>query len=350
MPVPSDSSSARLHVAISPIAWGFWALLSLALCSLILVRQEQSPVGVSVVLRGDTDVQSRAVGTVPRDVPSGHVYQRIESKNRMVLAEYGFVNFNNDPFRISYSLPSAELTSYCQNYGYCDADLDALFQWQKLTIADALHNAREHNQTQDEFNRARDLIVKEYNAKLHGLLQSRGFSRVKNNIYVADIPEVVKRNVVVMRPVSNQISASAVKREYSSDEIISAALSLVQTGLRYENVPDVIGGRHTGGIYPPAEALLKGEGDCDTKSALLAAILLNWNRINLVGVSVPNHYLIGVLHNPTKGDAYVEYRGARYVLMEPAGPGWLPLGMVSQRTMALLKAGTEVSIQPFSVN
>jgi len=77
---------------------------------------------------------------------------------------------------------------------------------------------------------------------------------------------------------------------------------------------------------------------------------LNWNRINLVGVSVPNHYLIGVLHNPTKGDAYVEYRGARYVLMEPAGPGWLPLGMVSQRTMALLKAGTEVSIQPFSVN
>jgi hypothetical protein len=57
---------------------------------------------------------------------------------------------------------------------------------------------------------------------------------------------------------------------------------------------------------------------------------------------------MGLLRNPAKGDAFVEYKGMRYVLMEPAGPGWLPPGMVDRNTTALLNARGNLKIEPFS--
>lgn len=49
-----------------------------------------------------------------------------------------------------------------------------------------------------------------------------------------------------------------------------------------------------------------------------------------------------MLRNPTKGDNIVELKGLRYVLIEPAGSDWLPLGMVGQETQVMLRAGTGV--------
>jgi len=144
------------------------------------------------------------------------------------------------------------------------------------------------------------------------------------------------------------MAAALAQQGQGSSETIGAALSLVQTAFRYEVVPMVVNGRQTGGIYPPLEAVAKGSGDCDTKSALLAGILLNWNKIKLIGIGVPDHYLMGVLRNPAKGDAFVEYQGLRYVLMEPAGPAWLPPGMVGPLTTALLNSGAALAIEPFT--
>ena len=112
----------------------------------------------------------------------------------------------------------------------------------------------------------------------------------------------------------------------------------------------LINGRQTGGIYPPLETLARGRGDCDTKGALLASILLNWSKMKLVGVGVPEHYLMGVLGNPAKGDAFVEYEGLHYILMEPAGPAWLPPGAVGPLTTALLNSGSATAIEPFTAN
>jgi hypothetical protein len=278
------------------------------------------------------------------------VYQHTEQKGGITSAEYKFTNFNNDPLRVIYSLPTAELAAYRLSYGYTDTDLEGLKQWQNKALKEAFQNATKNRLTQEALDKKAVAINREYQNSRSNLLKSRGFVRVRENVYAADIPEIARRNINRMRPVSLQLGGSASRLDYGSDEVISAALSLVQTALRYENVPDIVDGRRSGGIYPPADALLRGKGDCDTKTALLASILLNWNRMNMIGVNVPNHYLMGVLRNPAKGDVYVEFNGLRYVLMEPAGPAWLSPGMVGTETRSMLNAGSNIRFDPITVN
>jgi hypothetical protein len=105
-------------------------------------------------------------------------------------------------------------------------------------------------------------------------------------------------------------------------------------------------GRHNGGLLQPATTMIKGWGDCDTKTALLASILANWPQMRMVGVAVPGHYLMGVLRIPEKGDAFVEHGGLQYVLIEPAGPAWLPPGRVADTTVALLESSEGYRIDP----
>lgn len=335
----------------SPHIWGWLAAVSLGICAAMgaSLQQGTNSSGQNrMVLLGDT-YESRSAK--PR-AGSGRdqIYQRLENKNGTFSAEYGFVNFNNDQVRLGFSVTAAEFAAYRREYGYTEAELEDLKQWQKKALDDALQYARKNRLTQDDLNRMGEKIRTEYKAKHLALLQARGFVKLPGNLYAADIRSIVKRNVKRMRPVSLQLSGKAEKSGYGSDDIIGMALSLVQTALLYEPVPMTVDGRQTGGVYTPVETLIKGKGDCDTKTALLASILLNWDRMNLVGINVPNHYLMGVLRNPQKGDLFVEYNGLRYVLLEPAGPAWLPPGMVGAETRAMLKAGKELRIEPLAVN
>jgi hypothetical protein len=97
-------------------------------------------------------------------------------------------------------------------------------------------------------------------------------------------------------------------------------------------------------------SMIRGWGDCDTKTAVLASIISNWPNARIVGISVPDHYLMAILRNPVKGDAFVEWKGLRYVLIEPAGPAWLPPGQVGVDTMPMLQAAEGFRVEPFSNN
>jgi hypothetical protein len=271
-------------------------------------------------------------------------YQKIEERNGRIVADYGCRNFNNDPLQVNYTMEARELAAYLNNYGYTQAELDALNLWQKSTLDEAYRSAVQQHLSQAELNRKGAAIKAEYRSRYRSFLTSRGFSILPGNTLVADLPGIARRNIKELRP----IAAALAQQGQGSSETIGAALSLVQTAFRYEAVPMVINGRQTGGVYPPLELIAKGGGDCDTKSALLAGILLNWNKIKLIGIGVPDHYLMGILRNPAKGDAFVEYQGLRYVLMEPAGPAWLPPGMVGPLTTALLDSGAALAIEPFT--
>ena len=302
--------------------------------------------GYGVVLRG----ASEQAAQLQRKSPKSHSSQKIRETSGIITADYGFLNFNNDQLTLTFSIPSKELAAYRLEYGYTASEKAAIDQWQQAAVDEAYKNAVKRRQTQEQLNQAGELIAKEYKSRLTNLYRSRGFSLLERNLLAADIPEIVRRNVGKVRSVALSLNSSGERLGYDSDSIVAAALSFVQTAVLYENVPVEIKGRQTGGIYPPLEAIASGKGDCDTKSALLAAILLNWNRIKVVGVGVPNHYLVGILRNPAKGDAFVEYKGARYVLVEPAGPGWLQPGSIDRRTMSLLNAQDRVKIEPFTTN
>lgn len=337
--------------------WGGLALLSLLAC-IFLVQHAELSMGMApggMLQRGEGSGESRPVsapGAQHRVAGAGNAgqYQRIEEKNGQISAEYGCRNFNNDALRASYTISVKDLVAYQKGYGFSQAEIDELNLWQKKALDDAYRNAVQKGLKQEELNKMGAAVKADYRARYRSLLVSRGFTFLPGNVLVADIPAIARRNVKELRPLAQALGKTAEKNGYDSSEIIGAALSLVQTAFRYENVPLLINGRQTGGVYPPLETVARGKGDCDTKSALLASILLNWSRMKLVGVGVPDHYLMAVLRNPAKGDAFVEYQGLRYVLMEPAGPAWLPPGVVGPATTALLNSGAAISIEPFTTN
>lgn len=340
----------------SPCFWGALALFSLLVCVYLVRHAEKSMSATTggVLQRGAGLGASKvtAPGTQLRLAggKNARQSQRIEEKNGQIFAGYGCLNFNNDPLRVSCTISVRDLATYKQGYGFSQGELDALTQWQKKALADAYSYALQNRLKQEELNKTGAAIKAEYRAKHRSLLVSRGFAILPGNVLVADLPAIAKRNVKELRPFALALGGTAQEKGYGSDEIIGAALSLVQTAFQYENVPMQINGRQTGGIYAPLETVVKGKGDCDTKSALLASILLNWSKMKLVGVGVPDHYLMGVLRNPAKGDAFVEYGGLRYVLMEPAGPAWLPPGAIGLTSAALLNSGAAITIEPFNTN
>jgi len=285
----------------------------------------------------------------PADPGTGGTFQRLRRTTEAVRAEYGFVNFNDDALRVTLSLPQPELESYQAGYGYTEAELDALLAWQRQALQEAFQAAMKNRSSQADLDRAGAEIRAEYFRRHRELLLARGFRFLGANLLAPDIPAIVRRNVQPLRPLALAINQAVADRGYDTEALFGAGLSLVQTSLRYKALPPEEAGRVTGGMRPPLLALATGEGDCDSKSALLAATLLNWDRVRLVGVGVPNHYLLGILRNPARGDAFVEYGGLQYVLAEPAGPGWLPPGHVARTTLELLGAGDGVTIEPLTV-
>lgn len=161
-----------------------------------------------------------------------------------------------------------------------------------------------------------------------------------------DIPQVVRRNQDAVRPVVAALRELGAQRGGDDAWVVEAAVALVQTGLEYRQPDDVENGRQTLGFYTPARALEQGFGDCDTKSALLAAILADLGQSGIVGVRVPGHYLLGVRREPKPGDAFVTWEGRRYVLIEAAGPAHRPPGQVSDRTRAAIAAREPMRIDP----
>ena len=127
---------------------------------------------------------------------------------------------------------------------------------------------------------------------------------------------------------------------------MGAVSAMVQTALRYEIPADRAGTKVTGGVLPPPKTLVLGQGDCDTKTALLASVLKNWPNLKMVGLEIPGHYLMAVHRIPRKGEVFIEYEGLPFVMIESAGPAWLAPGTVGDATRTYLESGNEFRIQP----
>jgi hypothetical protein len=267
-------------------------------------------------------------------------------KDGTAVAEYRFKNFNNDLINVAFSVPVPQLEEYGKGYGYTQADLDSLLDWQKKALNDAYQYVVDNKLAQADLGRMGANIKEQYRQKYRDLMMSRGFKYKEKGVLTPDIPGIVKRNVRYLNQVALDIGKIAQAKNYDALDVIGTALSLMQSGLEYENIPLKQQERTIGGVYPPVAAIVWGRGDCDSKTALMASILLNWDKAKLIGVGMPRHYLIGVLQTPAKGDAYVEYEGLNYVLMEPAGPSRLAPGMVSDYTLEVLKAHDRIALEP----
>ncbi|HBA59773.1 MAG TPA: hypothetical protein DCZ92_02905 [Elusimicrobia bacterium] len=274
------------------------------------------------------------------------VSQKISRAGGLIVARYNFINFNKDNIGITFSLPEADYKKYLAGYGYTDAEMAGLRSWREKARLEAW-NAAVKTGGKAAGEKAIAGVELDYETRMRGLFRSRGLALRKGNTVECDMPVIVKRNTKMMQALALAIQKIAAERKYGSEETTGAVLSLVQTALRYKIPPLVEHGVHTGGLLPPARAMLSGWGDCDTKTGLAASILSSWNTAKMVGVAVPGHYLMAIRRLPAKGDVFVRHEGLEYVLVEPAGPAWLEPGQVGKRTTELLRGAEGYQLEPF---
>jgi hypothetical protein len=274
-------------------------------------------------------------------------WQKIEKLPGVRKASYGFVDFKQDKITFSYKIPEADFHKYNDSYGYRPEDITALQEWRDNATRSSYRLAVATHKTQAQVDAAAAAIQAEYKRKVHDYLADRGFMLESGGVTRIDMPAVVRRNGPMVKPIAQVFDRFATSHRYQSMDIIGAVLSFAQTAVKYKEPQDVYKGKHTGGILPPVTTVVMGWGDCDTKTGMVASILSNWGQMRMVGISVPGHYLMGVLQIPDKGDMFVEFKGLQYILLEPAGPGWMPPGQVAEETVAQLNASDGYKMYPF---
>ncbi len=303
--------------------------------------------------------------------PEEDASQKIETDGEGYSLEYGFRNFNGDKLRVEAELSEEAVADSVREFGFRKSDLDKLDKWYQQSQREAIAASQRDSfsgkveaEDQAELDRklrelkARNAQVQkrleetlaglaaEYRKRRVALYSDAGFRFKNEGVVQADIPAMVRRNASRVAPVSKSFAAMAEEREYGVEELVGAVSAMVQTALRYEIPADRAGTKVTGGVIPPPKTLVLGQGDCDTKTALLASVLRNWPNLKMVGLEIPGHYLMAVHRIPRKGEVFIEYEGLPFVMIESAGPAWLAPGTVGDATRTYLESGNEFRIQP----
>lgn len=260
---------------------------------------------------------------------AGSHYARTLSTDGLYRVSTRFTSFDGDPLRIGFSLAADAGRNAAQRFGVSRAELDALVdscvRSKGCTQATLDHHVA-------RYYRDRGLRMKQRDGQ-------------PTRLFV-DVPLAVHRDRSHMQPVAAALRRLASEQGRDAQWAIEAAIALVQTGLPYRQPGEWDNGRKIVGFYPPARALEQGYGDCDTKSALLAAILLHLTDDKLIGVHVPKHYLLGIAAQPLPGQAHIRHEGQTYVLVEAAGPAMRRPGEVAETTLAALRAGKDIRVDP----
>ncbi|MFI5350575.1 MAG: hypothetical protein ACHQ2Z_13595 [Elusimicrobiota bacterium] len=276
-----------------------------------------------------------------------HTSQKISQTKSGRTAQYGFQNFTGDKLEVAFSIAEKDFAAYNAAWGYTQEGLDAIKKWRASASQQALQTAEKTGESQAQLNAAIADIEKGYKAKQRDYLAEHGMVLEPGGVVVVDMPALVRKNAPLIKPLALSFGRIASDHHYGSADIIGSVLSFVQTAMFYKEPDSVVDGVHNGGLLPPLTSVAYGWGDCDTKTGVISSILANWPDIKMVGVSVPGHFLMGVMQIPDKGDTFLEYQGLQYVLLEPAGPAWLPPGRVGEQTSVLLAGRDGYKIEPF---
>ena len=104
------------------------------------------------------------------------------------------------------------------------------------------------------------------------------------------------------------------------------------------------GGNRGTGYLLPRQVLVQNRGDCDSKVALLAALIQYLHpEIPQRLLFVPNHALLAIALPAQQGDEQLQIEGYNYLLLEPTGPAELPLGQIADSSRFHIRSGNYVS-------
>ncbi len=279
----------------------------------------------------NADQDDSLIAATRSRTPHATLYRMARGDRDQVRVSAAFSTFAGEPLQIDFSLDTDDSAASIREFGVSPDELEALAQ---SCIA-----AGDCDQSRFDVH-----LTHYYRSHAMGLRYT-GANQAPR-LYV-DVPQVVQRNQLRVQPVAHALRALAARHGRDRQWAADAALALVQTGLDYRKPSMWEDGRKILGFYPPPVALERGYGDCDTKSALLAAILKNIDpSLRIIGVHIPGHYLLGVARTPRADEAFIEHEGRTYVLIEPSGPAKLRPGRVARKTEVALNRMEGVRIDP----
>jgi hypothetical protein len=317
-------------------------VLALALATGVATRTGKA----SGMRHADPDAWPRRVGALRQ-------FRRDDDGERFRLS-YGFVDYSGRPRHVSCEIGKRDYDRDLTSFGYFEDELQAAvgaglrerfeteagrrglrpylhfeleggsgYRWRwripeglGAPEAEALEaRLRTFDVWLDQrLSRQKEELVRQY-------LGARGLFLKDGEISI-DYEREVERDT---GPLADCYAALRRAGEGGSDRrLLGLFLAFVQE-LRYEVPPAVELGRHILGFRVPTGVLVRGAGDCDSKSATFCALWRHLPRRAIL-ILVPGHALVGVEGKPRVDEAYVRLGNRYFVLCEVAGPGKIPPG------------------------
>ncbi|QHJ12825.1 hypothetical protein FX988_03083 [Paraglaciecola mesophila] len=144
----------------------------------------------------------------------------------------------------------------------------------------------------------------------------------------------IKENQSILKPF-----AEAMYAEASESPDIRAFLNLLLSWLQsipYDDLESRVSSNGAG-FSPPLTLLSNNQGDCDSKSVLMASVIRAlFPHIELVMLYLPNHALLGIAISPQKDEESMLINSEEYLLMEPTGPALFSLNQVAPSSQRFL--------------
>lgn len=93
------------------------------------------------------------------------------------------------------------------------------------------------------------------------------------------------------------------------------------------------------GFSPPLRLIYNNKGDCDSKTALMAAVAKKmFPSLQIALIFLSDHALIGFQLPHVKSEAWVKIDGLDFLLSEPTGPAQIPFAQVADSTLQRIKS------------
>ncbi len=165
---------------------------------------------------------------------------------------------------------------------------------------------------------------------------------LKAHEVVPDYGRLAGRFVAAMRPAAEALAAQMPPAASARDRL-ALALAFIQS-IPYDSETAV---RRENGYVVPPMMLVQNKGACDSKSVALASLLGTLlPGLPVAVIVVPEHAFLGVALQPQTGERTLSAEGRTYVLMEPVGPGQLPVGQIAERSQTALARVSSVTVLP----
>ncbi|MGM0525059.1 MAG: hypothetical protein ACQEQ8_02585 [Pseudomonadota bacterium] len=274
--------------------------------------------------------------------------------------DYQWQDTNGQQQQLKFSVDSAEFLSSLErfrNYNLERANRELAHQlnryikqqqWRGVevqlsprqkNIRIRLKNARNQQQQRD-FERQEKRLRDYYQQQWQHYLDANNYQYIKlppgETGIIPDAASIAKQQQSLFKSLIAQVGETL--RDNSRQSYTNFVGQFIQS-IPYNELEDDINSRGDG-FTPPNQLIYYNRGDCDSKSALMAAILRPIiPQAKMAIVYLPGHALFAVGMNASDADKTITVDGSTLVLMEVAGPALMPAGEIADSSAFYIDNG-----------